>query len=248
MTHYKYVFAALAAIICICAKVYAADTEQKIVVNTNATIGTTRLYDVALSVKNASTGDIESTLDIKVRQKFVDRSEDGVTLMESSLDTASLRIGDQKLYVSPSTYTKLTVLLDRNYRISDILGSMGKDEQSTSTCINYSNLPVLFFMPDGQKEHTVGESWESVVSLPTSGESFKIINTLKGIETKDGENIAVVDQQILRADKLSSNASVESRYAVGDGKLLKSQVSCSVADTSDPKSKKNITIEISLSK
>jgi hypothetical protein len=185
---------------------------------------------------------------MKIRHRFVDRSDDGVTFLESSFDTGSLYMGDQKLYVSPSTYPKLTVLLDRNYRITDIFGSMTRGGQSNAACIGYSSLPVLFFMPDGQKQHSIGDSWESALSLPTMGESLKIVNTLKGIEAADGESIAVVGQQISRTDSPLSNASVVSRFVSDDGLLLNSHVSCTVPDAAESKSVKNITIDITLSK
>jgi hypothetical protein len=248
MSHYRFIFAMIAILLGLIMTDCSADDGQKVVVNTNAAVGKTRLYDVVLSVKDASAGGPAMQLTMKIHQKYVDRSEDGVTLMESSMDEGTFCSGDQKLYISPSTYPKLTVLLDRNYRIKDIFGWMRKDDPPDASCINYSNMPVLFFLPDGEKEHAVGVSWESAISLPTPGESFKIINTLKGIETIDGENIAVVDQQISRTNDPLSSVSAESRFATGNGRLLKSRVSCSVHDAADPKSMRNITIDITLSK
>ncbi|MCE5323928.1 hypothetical protein LLG46_11515 [bacterium] len=244
MRYTRYFFVVIALVLGFGAHLYAADEAQKVVVNTNIVSGTQRIYDVVLTVKGAT----ETVLTMKIRHRYIDRSDDGVMLMEASLEHGTLRSGGQELFVSPSIYPKLTIMLDPGYHIKDIFGSISTGEQSNASCINYSNMIVLFYLPDGDKWHTVGESWESSVSLPTAGETFNIVNTLKGVETVGAENIAVVDQKISRVSAHSSAVSVESRFRCGDGKLLESHVLCAVPDVVDSKSISQVTMDITQSK
>jgi hypothetical protein len=91
---------------------------------------------------------------------------------------------------------------------------------------------ILFYLPDGDKGHAIGDTWESKVALPNERETYRISSTLKAVETLDGANAAVIEQIISREDDSEPKISVESRFAVDDGRLLKSRVSYTIPDSS----------------
>lgn len=214
--------------------------QQQIVVKTTVQDKTLRRYDVIMNVKGTaadqevqSFNSVDTSLSMKIQHKYLDRTSEGLLPLEITLDGGALCSGDQKLAIGSGVYPKLTVLLDGNFRIKNVLGTARLPEQGHAPGINYGNMIILFYLPDGDKQHSVGDTWQSKVSLHNVGESFEIVSTLKGIETLDGANVAVVDQIISREDDPLSKITVESRFAVGDGRLLKSRASFSVPASPD---------------
>ncbi|MHB9036033.1 MAG: hypothetical protein ACYC64_05155 [Armatimonadota bacterium] len=206
-------------------------TPQQIVVKTTVPDKTLRRYDVVINVKGAQSSD--TSLSMKIQHKYLERTSEGLLPVEITLDGGALCSGDQKLAIGSGVYPKLTVLLDSYFRIKDVLGTASLREQAHAPGINYGNMIILFYLPDGDKQHSIGDTWKSKASLPNMSESFEIVSTLKGIETLDGANVALVDQIISREDDPLSKVSVESRFAVDDGRLLKSRASFSVPASSD---------------
>ncbi|MCE5315626.1 MAG: hypothetical protein ABFD49_03925 [Armatimonadota bacterium] len=218
----------------------ALEPNSKVAIKTSVPERTLHRYNVIMNISSAAGGanskGVDTSLSMTVQHKYLDRTSDGMLPVEISLDSGMLCSGDQKLAVAPGIYPKLTVLLDRDYNIQNVLGTGSLQQQGSAPGINYGNLIVLFYLPGGGKERSIGDSWVGRISIPDSGQIFDIASTLKGIEMLDGVNAAVVEQVINRVDSASAKIAVNSRFAIDNGSLLKSHVSYTIPASSDKNS------------
>ncbi len=207
-------------------------------------------------------GDVDAAFSYKIRHRYGRRDADGTLPVEVSLVEGEVTTMGQKLTITPSLYPKLTVVLNRDWKTTDIFGATESQLAGALPGINYSNMVLLFYLPDGGKPHPIGEKWESVIRLPIYGESYKLANVIKGTQAVDGIDAAIVQQEITRVPKEGENAAMkataESAFAMDSGKLLKSHVDCEVTSTpstsstatrqDQPPLRANIKIDIALAK
>jgi len=202
--------------------------------------------------------DVDIAVSYKIRHKYTRREGDGLLPLEISLVEGQITTGGQKLAITPMLYPKLTVLLDKQWHISDIFGPSDSQLAQSLPGINYNNLIMLFYVPDIEKPHAIGDKWESTVKLPSYGETYGFVNTLKSIDTIDGIKAATIHQELTRLPKpdeketSTMKAVVDSSFALDSGKLLKSHIESKIKfagknkDEADPYT--NSTIDISLAK
>lgn len=262
------------------ASVIAADESaqpqpeiQKITLPTIIAPNEVRNYNVDVAMKgkvsNAESKefvDLDIGYSLKIQHKYGRRDGDGLTPMEISVTDTKATSAGQALTVATSLFPKLTLLLDRNYRISSMFGLEGTYYAKSMPGINYANMIMLFSIPDADKPHAVGDTWKSKVQLPSLSSSFDFTNTIKSVETVDNgktvifhQDIKWSPQQIENGMIANARASVDSTFSMDNGKLLKSHSDCEVVfdDASkntvspwqDPNaSRANIKIDISLTK
>ncbi len=197
----------------------------------------------ALSPASAQPVELDSTFHLKVRHQYSRREGDSPLPLEISLLDGQMTVNalvegksaPQTLQITPSVYPKLTVLIDRDWRITDVLGLSSERVAQSFPGISYGNHIILFYLQGGAEPRAPGDKWESSVRIPGFGETYSLTNTLMREETIDGVRAAVVRQEIVRPPKddasgvsTSMKASAESAFAIDGGKLLKSHVDCDV--------------------
>lgn len=240
----------------VCADV--VDSNQ-VVVNTSVQPHEVRDYKVTAVVKgklpleSGQPTDIDAVFSYKIRHRYSRREGDGLLPLEISLLQGEVTAQEQKLALSPDLYPKLTLLIDKSWKITDIFGLPDPQLMRMLPGINYSNLIILFYLPGGNVPRPVGSVWEAMVTLPSLGHTYKFVNTLKDVQTVGNVKAAVVKQEITRvpsADEsapITMKASAESVFSLADGKLLKSHVECEVAGKQGTtQSAANIKIDVEL--
>ena len=252
----------------------ASPEPEKIAVTMSVRPQETREYKVDAVVKgkivvpdSPELRDVDAAFSLKIRHQYGRRENDGLLPLDISLLEGQFTAQDQKIEITPSLYPKLTVLIDREWRINDIFGLPSAEISQTLPGINYGNHIILFFPLGLAQPRAPGETWEWTVNIPNYGESYKFANTLKGVEDVNGVKAAVLRQEITRLPKedvqtaaASMKATAESAFSLSEGKLLKSHVECEVSfptSKSDakttskqdlPSPRANIKIDISLVK
>ncbi len=241
----------------VCADVTAAD---QVVVNTSAQPYEVRDYKVTAVVKgklpleSGLPTDIDATFSYKIRHRYLRREGDGLLPLEISLLQGEVSAQEQKLALSPDLYPKLTLLIDKNWKITDIFGLPDTQLIRMLPGINYSNLIILFYLSGGNVPRSVGSVWEAMVTLPSLGHTYKFVNTLKGVQSIGNTKAAVIKQEIIRVPSADESAptamkaSGESVLSLAEGKLLKSHLECEVVGKqNEAQFAANIKIEVELS-
>lgn len=250
-------------------------SAEKVAVKTSVQPREVRDYSVRATLKgkaipSGSTEaiDLDTTTTLKIRHQYQRRGEDGLLPLEISLlggeavvKNASVEPGENpetKIEITPALYPKLTVLLDRSWRIADVFGMPESRLADQLPGINYSNMIMLFYVPGPSEPRAVGDKWNSVVKIPSYGETYNFANTLKSVETVDGVKAAIIRQEITRERKADSpntptmKATVESAFSLADGKLLRSHVDCEVVTPSEKGAERSlaaratVTVDIAL--
>jgi len=187
--------------------------------------------------------DLDTAFRLNVRHRYSRREGDGLLPLEISLVDGRMTVEvevegkkqPQTLQITPSIYPRLTVLIDRDWRITDIFGVSADRMSKSFPGIRYDNHIILFY-PQGLAEpRAVGEKWESSLKIPALNETYSFTNTLVGERIIDGIRAAVLRQEITRSARedvqgvsTSMKAAAESTFAIDGGKLLRSHVDCDV--------------------
>lgn len=277
MRQLKLAFALVAAMlvtvagICAAVEVNPKLAADKVTVKLSAADNELRDYRASVAIKGSMVNpdtkqpmSIDSSMAFKLRHKYIKREGNGFFPMEISLLEGEVTMADQTLRISPSIYPKLTVLLDKEFRVDDILG-YGNTAPGALPGINYGNMAMLFHVPGLNQTRSVGEIWESQVSLPHLKEAYTVKNTLLAV-SKPGDVPATVTvrQDYTRvpmpkstAPIPSMRATVESTFLQENGKMMKSHIDCLVIpvqpQVSDPKTaapnhRATINMDVSLIK
>lgn len=229
--------------------VWADETPQAVTVNVSAAAREVREFKVDAAIKGkiplggTKAEDLEATFGYKIRHRYMRREGDGELPMEVSLMEGEFVTAGQKLTITPGLYPKLTVLFDKDWKITDVFGMTDAQLAQALPGINYSNLIMLFYLPEGNKPHAVGDKWESTLKLVSYGDTYRILTTLKGVETIGGVSAAVVRQEIERLPRpdvpqtTTMKAIADTAFAIDNGRLLKSHVECQVASKPEAKDK-----------
>jgi hypothetical protein len=226
--------------------------QEKIVVTNTVKPREVRDYSVKAVMKGKaiSSGskepiDLDTSTTLKIRHQYQRRGEDGLLPVDISFMQGTATSGSQvdergetqaaTMELTSVLYPKLTVLLDRDWQINDVYGMTPERLADQLPGIGYSNLIILFYIQGPSEPRAVGDRWESTVNVRGYGETYKFTNTLKSVELVDGVKAAIFRQEIARVSKQNSSdaratmkATVESAFALADGKLLKSHVDCEV--------------------
>jgi hypothetical protein len=228
-----------------------------------------RVYDVTVKMRGRMPGedkaapvDIDASYLLRIQHQYGRREGDGLLVLEISASKAEATVAGQKLTVLGADFPRITLLLDTSFAIVSAFGipSAGSDGQALG--LNYGNLIVLFFVPDGDKPHAVGESWTSKVKMPGSQDDVNVTTTLKSVGEANGAKTASIHQvwgwfaqKKQDAASAYSRFLVDSTFALDTGKLLKSHADTLVT-TKNPavykqeeqQYKVNTKIDISLGK
>lgn len=214
--------------------------QEPIAVTPSAANREVRNYRVNVVVKGKmptpgsdTPADLDLVYSLTIQHKYGRREKDGLLPLEVSVTNADVTVSGQRLAVLPNTFPKLTVLLDGDWRVTDVFGLVGYS--NTVPGINYGNLIVLFFLPDGAKPHAIGEKWNSIVKFAPYKETYNIASVLKSTQEIDGvkavaarQEIAWLPSQQPGRPAATTSAVVESVFAITDGRLLKSDVDCDI--------------------
>lgn len=206
---------------------------KTVTIVTQASNGEVRDYKVDFQIKGAQPA-LSAAASYKIRHTYGKRVGDEPLAMEITLLQGQFTAQGQTLEVAPGLYPKLTILIEDNWRISDVFGASGSRFAQGTPGINYGNLIILFYLPDGDKPHTIGAPWQSRIKLPSLEETYDITNTINGIEMVDGVETAKVSEKIKRVPQTPggtcpyTKCTTESFYSLRNGRLLKSHSECDV--------------------
>lgn len=206
-----------------------------------------RAYNVAVKMVGRAPGedkeppiDIDATYALEIQHQYGQREPDGIIPLEISASKAEATIGDQKLTILGTDFPKITILFDKSYKITNVFGIPSADSGNQMLGLNYSNLIVLFFVPDGSKMHKVGESWTSKVKIPGVKDEVAVVTTLNSIKNEGGIKTAQIHQvwgwytqDTKDRTPVYNQFTVDSTFALNTGKLLKSHADTLVY-TKDP--------------
>lgn len=204
--------------------------------------------------------DLDTSFAYKIRHRYLVRDTDGLLPLEISVIQGEITSKGQKLTIAPSIYPKLTALLDRSWRVDSIFGISRERLTRSSPGINYGNMIILFYLAGGDEPHTVGSKWNSKIKLPGYGETYDVTTTLTAVEKIGDAKVATVRQEMAwnvvgLDDKTiaTATATVDSSFALENGRLMKSHVECCVVSKAANDAKEdagkntaNIRIDISL--
>lgn len=215
-----------------------ADSADKVAVITKAGQGDTYDYAVVVAVKgsmpvsgSSESIEVDVVYNLTVRHRYGRADRDGVIPLEISVTESRAAVGGQELAISPGTFPRISVLLDKEGRITDVFGLANYPR--TVPGINYGNLVILFFLHGGSVPRAVGEQWVSDVSFPAYDETYRFTNVIKSIDQNDGVKTVRVAQSIEWVNpkpaagiSAAAKATADSVFAVDGGRLLRSSASC----------------------
>lgn len=224
----------------------------QVCITSSASENEKRTYELNVTITGKMTNpyanqpmDIHTAMLFKIQNKYTKKSSGGLTPMEMTLIDGTVTMDGQKLAISPSIYPKLTVLLDKDFAISDIFGA-GASAPGALPGINYNNVSMLFHPIVMNIPRSIGDKWDSKISLPSLKEAYEITNELKPFPEDDAKSV-VISQNIKRVAYSASDSSVpvmsaivRSVYSKADGKLIKSSVDCTINTTAKTQSNPNI--------
>lgn len=203
--------------------------------------GELRLYDVTVKMAGRmpvgdkqQPVDFDATYAIQIQHQYGRREADGLLPLEISARKAEATIGGQKLNLLGASFPKLTLLLDKSYKIDSAFGLPDAKAGNQMLGLNYTNLIVLFFVPDGDQPHAAGDQsassgWTSTVKMPGAKNGIKVVTTIKSLGEEKGVRTAEVhqvwgwyEQKMADGSPAYTQFTVDSTFALDTGKLLKS--------------------------
>lgn len=209
-----------------------------------------RNYKLSVGIKGrvpvpgTEPADIEALYTMGLKQQFGVREGDGLLMMWLSAVDPKAVAGTEKISVPAGDFPKLTLLLDKSWKITNLFGISGTRYAGLVPGLNYGNLVLLFFIPDAGSARAIGESWSGKAKLPGVPSDVTVTTTLKSVGDTDGvKSVAVhqeyvwAEQQIADGKLASSKAAVDSTFALDTGKLLKSHTDCEITFTDPAKTK-----------
>lgn len=242
---------------------------DKIIVPVTVDSNELRTYKVSVQIKGRVAGedskkpiDIDILATMNIDHKYGHREKDGLLPLEISVASAEATVGGEKFMTPASDFPKLTLLLDKSWKITSVFGLAGTRYADQVSGLNYGNLISLFFVPDIDKDHAIGEKWSSKAKLPGSEQEIEITSSILSVGEMDGLKTIVVHedwgwyiQKLKNGNTTYSQIKVDSTFTLDTGKLLKSHADClilyqdpTVRKPEDQELKSNSKIDISLEK
>jgi len=198
--------------------------------------------------------ELNASFHLEVRHRYGRREGDGLLPVEITLLKGNVATDGGKLELAPSLYPKLTVLVDREWRISDIFGMPEERLAESIPGINYANHIILFYLPGAAEPRNLGERWSYTVRIPALRESYEFTNAIIREIEVDGVKAAVVKREIVRLPEASERgprakfkATAESTFSIEGGRLLKSHAECEIAFLSNKTNGTSQQVDSSLS-
>jgi hypothetical protein len=195
-----------------------------------------RTYDVTVRMTGRMPGgdkqppvDFDATYAMQIRHQYGRREGDGLLPLEVSATKAEATIAGQKMTLLGADFPKLTLLLDRSHKLDSVFGLPEAKSGSQMLGLNYANLVVLFFVPDGDQPHAVGQDWKAKVKMPGAKDQIEVVTTITSIGEANGVKTAAVHQvwgwyvqKLPDGSPAYTQFTVDSTFALATGKLLKS--------------------------
>lgn len=221
-------------------------TKESVTIKKRAAAREVRNYAVNFAVTEPAPAGVkdaqslDARFSFKIRHSYGRREGDDMLPLEITLVSGEIVANGQKLEVTPGIYPKVTALMDREWKLSDLFGVASSRRTHGVPGLNYGNLIVLFDWQGGSEGRTIGEKWSTRLRLPSAEETYFFANTLKSVETIDGVRAAVVRQEITRSSNdpgavpdPGMKAVAESAFSLENGRLLRSRVDCEVVAPAD---------------
>lgn len=198
-----------------------------------------RTYKASVSIEGCVGIDNDTPINVNalntmtLLHQYGKREGDGLLQLDvSAIDVVATINGEQSPAAS-GQFPKLTFLLDMNWKVNRVFGIEGTRYQGQVPGMNYANLIMLFFIPEADKPHAVGETWTSRFKLPGMGDDATVKTTIKSLADKDGLKSAVIhqdyswgEQKLDGGRSVKSTASADSTFDLSNGKLLKAHAEC----------------------
>lgn len=216
-------------------------TIERITIPVKIEPGELRVYDVTVKMSGrmpaadkAQPVDFDATYAIQLQHQYGRREADGLLPLEISARKAEATIGGQKLSLLGASFPKLTLLLDRSYRIDSAFGLPDPKSGNNMLGLNYVNLIVLFFVPDGDQPHPIGDDstssgWASKVKMPGAKDKIDVVTSIKSVGVEKGVKTVTVHQvwgwyaqKMADGSPAYTRFTVDSTFEMETGKLLRS--------------------------
>jgi len=179
---------------------------------------------------------VDAVNTMRVQHQYGKREGDGLLMLDISALDVQVTINGEKVPTSPDQYPKLTLLLDKSWKVNKIFGIDSVRDAGQVPGLGYANLILLFSIPDADKPHAIGESWISKVKLPGKSDEVTIKSTIKSVVETGGAKTASVhqdydwgEQKLDAGRSVKSAAAVDSTFDLASGKLLKSHAECQLS-------------------
>jgi hypothetical protein len=179
---------------------------------------------------------VDAVNTMRVQHQYGKREGDGLLMLDISALDVQVTINGEKVPTSADQYPKLTLLLDKSWKVNKIFGIDNTSDDGQVPGLGYANLILLFSIPDVDKPHAIGESWTSKVKLPGKPDEVTIKSTIKSVAETGGvktvtmhQDYAWGEQKLDAGRSVKSVAAVDSTFDLASGKLLKSHAECQLS-------------------
>lgn len=174
---------------------------------------------------------VDAVNTMKLLHQYGARAGDGLLQLDISARNVQATINGEKAPAVTEQFPKLTLLLDKNWKLNRLFGADGTRYAGQVPGLNYANLIMLFIVPDLDKEHAIGEKWTSKVKNPGKTDEITISSTIKSRD-EAAKTVALRQEYSWSEMKLDEersvkcSATVDSTFDSTSGKLLKSHAEC----------------------
>lgn len=174
--------------------------------------------------------DLKYTL--KVQHKYGDWDRDGLIPLDISMIEGESTTGGTSVALDNQYFPKLTLLVDRDWQVKSVFGTSVAGYERSKPGLNWVNMILLFYLYGANTPHAIGESWNAKAHLPVYKENYSFASTIKALEDLDGAKTVAVSQEITWTPQSEieskCKASVQSNFALDNGKLIRSHADCDV--------------------
>ncbi|MFQ3550092.1 MAG: hypothetical protein SNJ70_10125 [Armatimonadota bacterium] len=171
--------------------------------------------------------DINTSRELVIRHITNQMADDKSVMVELNVISGHQMLGEDKLLIDPRIYPKLTAILTNDNNLKELYGTQ-KPDPNEMPAINYSNMIILFILPDYNQDKQVGDTWDYEIKIPSMEQTFKFANTI----SKDDSKTITIKQninQILQNSNSSLTAESESIFDKASRRLLSTTVDCNVS-------------------
>lgn len=194
---------------------------------------------------------IDVAFDLTILHTVGTVSKDGTTQLDISSEGVSALMAGQKIELSKDFFPKLTVLIDKN---GDIIQLVSSDPMGIKLPgLNYRNLILLFRTYAPATALTVGSTWQKLATLAPEPEKYDLKYTLQAFEDVNGVKTAKIRTDFgVQSPAIPAGAAkgfALTNFSIDGGTLIKSHAEMTIkVPGKDPSSDANTTIKVDIAK
>lgn len=244
-------------------------SAAKVTIKMNVQPNEARNYNVSVELKGKTVSesssepiDLEATYTLKMQHKYGIREGDGLLPLDVVSSDAKATLDGQQFAMPSGEFPRYTLLIDNAWKVHSAFGISRTRYAQQSPGLNYANLILVYLIPDIDKEHALGESWQSRIKLPGFADECSVTTVYKSVEDKKGVKIVNVHQDYVWTEQklpdgvlVNSKTSVDSALAIDGGRLINAHAQSDIvfknpasADKGSEEVKAKMTIDVSQAK